>query len=167
MSLKSFDKFCERMIMGEPVDRREVYDERQNQMRTKLTVEALWVYIALSAVAVVINEEFTWTSSLLSLMALCGAIAFLWWTIRCAAKDCIFGIKGFGVISNAWVLLAESVLFICLSVFGKDELFISEDGLVGSRLLITIGFAILIIASLIVIVMNKKRKIAEPTDMDK
>ncbi len=32
MSLKSFDKFCEKIIMGEPdpIYRKEIFDERQN-----------------------------------------------------------------------------------------------------------------------------------------
>ena len=44
MSLKSFDKFCERMILAEPGSEKEIYDERQKQIRTQLTVEALTVF---------------------------------------------------------------------------------------------------------------------------
>ncbi len=158
MSLKSFDKFCERMIMGEPVDRREVYDERQNQMRTKLIVEALWVYVGISGIAVLINDSVTCFASVLSLLAVCASVAFLWWTIRCAAKDCIFGIKGIGTVSGAWVLLIEAVAFILMYVVDNDEPFIDEKGLVGSRLMLGIGLFVLMISSLIVIVISIRRK---------
>lgn len=56
MSLKSFDKFCERMILAEPGSEKEIYDERQKQIRTQLTVEALTVFGAMSMLAVMINE---------------------------------------------------------------------------------------------------------------
>ncbi len=158
MSLKSFDRFCERMIMGEPVDRREVYDERQNQMRTKLTVEALWVYVAVSGIATMINDSVTWCASAVALLAVCASVSFLWWTIRCAAKDCIFGIKGIGTVSGAWVLLVEAVAFILMYVVDNDEPFINEKGLVSSRLMLAIGLFVLMISSLIVIVISIKRK---------
>lgn len=41
MSMKSFDKFCERIILAEPGSQKEIFDERQRQQRTQLTVEAL------------------------------------------------------------------------------------------------------------------------------
>lgn len=158
MSLKSFDKFCERMIMGEPVDRKEVFDERQNQLRTKLIVEALWVYVGISGVATLINESVTCFASAVSLLAVCASVAFLWWTIRCAVKDCIFGIKGIGAVSGAWVLLVEAVAFILMYVVDNDEPFIGENGLVGSRLMLGIGLVVLMVSSLIVIVISIKRK---------
>ncbi len=158
MSLKSFDKFCERMIMGEPVDRKEVFDERQNQMRTKLIVEALWVYVGISGIAVLINESAVWCVSEVSLLAVCASVAFLWWTIRCAAKDCIFGIKGIGTVSGAWVLLSEAFAFIMMYVVDNDEPFIGENGLVSSRLMLGIGLLVLMVSSLIVIVISIKRK---------
>ncbi len=158
MSLKSFDKFCERMIMGDPVDRKEVYDERQNQLRTRLTVEALWVYVGISGIAVMINESVTWCESVVSLLAVCASIAFLWWTIRCAAKDCMFGIKGIGAVSGAWVLLVEAVAFILMYVVDNDRPFINECGLVSSRLMLAIGLMVLMVSSLVVIVISIKRK---------
>lgn len=158
MSLKSFDKFCERMIMAEPQDQKEVFDERQNQLRTKLTVEALWVYVGVSGLAVLINENAAWCDSVFSLLAVCAAAAFLWWTIRCAAKDCIFGIKGIGAVSGAWVLLIEAVAFTLMYVVDSDKPFIDENGLVGERPLLGVGFVMLMISSLIVIVISVKRK---------
>jgi len=158
MSLKSFDKFCERMILSEPQSQKEVFDERQNQLRTKLTVESLWVYVGVSGLVVLINEIAAWCSSVFSLLAVCAAVAFLWWTIRCAAKDCIFGIKGIGVVSGAWVLLVEAVAFMLMYVVDNDKPFVDENGLVGERPLLGIGFLILMISSLIVIVISVKRK---------
>ena len=158
MSLKSFDKFCERMIMNEPVDRKEVFDERQNQLRSELTVEALWVYVGVSGIAAMINESVACFASVVSLLAVCASVAFLWWTIRCAAKDCMFGIKGIGAVSGAWVLLLEAFAFIMMYVVDNDEPFIDENGLVGSRLMLGIGLLVLMISSLIVIVISIKRK---------
>ena len=56
MSMKSFDKFCEKMILGEPGSEKEIYDERQTQLRTHILVQSLVIYAIASALCVVLNE---------------------------------------------------------------------------------------------------------------
>lgn len=34
MSLKSFDDFCAKIVNNDPIEQKEVYDERQNMIRT-------------------------------------------------------------------------------------------------------------------------------------
>jgi len=63
MSMKSFDKFCERIILAEPGSQKEIFDERQRQQRTQLTVEALLIYCAASALCVLLNEDFGFLES--------------------------------------------------------------------------------------------------------
>lgn len=56
MSMKSFDKFCEKMILGEPGSEKEIFDERQKQLRTHILVQSLVIYAIASALCVVLNE---------------------------------------------------------------------------------------------------------------
>lgn len=95
MSLKSFDKMCENMILGKTGSEKEIYDERQNQVRTKLTIEALLVYI----VSVLVNSFvmeliYQWCESYCAPMILLGMVCYLYWIIRNAAKGSLFGVKG-------------------------------------------------------------------------
>ncbi len=94
MSLKTFDKFCEDIIMGNKQEK-AIYDERQNQVQTKLLVEALLVYIA----AVFVNTLFMdfiyrWCDSYFAPMVLLAGIVYLYWIIRSAAKGCLVGVNG-------------------------------------------------------------------------
>ena len=94
MSMKSFDKFCERIILAEPGSQKEIFDERQRQQRTQLTVEALLIYCAAAALCVLMNEVFGFLESSFSGMVFIAAAAFLWWNIRALVKGCLFGVSG-------------------------------------------------------------------------
>lgn len=56
MSMKSFDKFCERMITAEPGSEKEIFDERQNVMRMRLAIEALLICVGLIFINSIIAE---------------------------------------------------------------------------------------------------------------
>lgn len=76
MSMKSFDKFCERIILAEPGSQKEIFDERQRQQRTQLTVEALLIYCAAAALCVLMNEVFGFLESSFSGMVFIAAARF-------------------------------------------------------------------------------------------
>lgn len=44
MSMKSFDKLCRDILIGDPYAEREIFDERQKLFRLKLSVEALLIF---------------------------------------------------------------------------------------------------------------------------
>ncbi len=115
MSLKSFDKFCEKMILAEPGSEKEVYDERQKLIQKQLTLEALVVYGAMSMLAVLFNEiAYTWCEGCFPVMVLCAALAYGWWVIRNAVKGSLFGVSGKSVKYTAIIILIEvPVLILC------------------------------------------------------
>lgn len=57
MSLKSFDKFCERMILAEPGSQKEIFDERQKIVRSRITIEALLIFGCSAILNCMIMEE--------------------------------------------------------------------------------------------------------------
>ena len=158
MSLESFDKFCEKMILGEPGSEKEVFDERQNQIRARMTTEALAVGFALSGLLVLSNELFGWCSEMFLLMGLGAALCYLWWVIRNAAKGSLFGVKGSGTFWTAVIMVIES--FYCLlTVWGEDGAFpLTEQGQVSGKLLALIIAVVLIVSSIVVFVLVAKRK---------
>lgn len=164
MSLESFDKFCEKMILGEPGSEKEVFDERQNQIRAKLTTEALWVCLYLSALLVLSNELFAWCGGMFVLILLAGAIGYLWWVIRNAVKGSLFGVKGTGTFWTAVIMVFES--FYCLlMLWGEDGAFpLTEQGQVSGNLLALIIAVVLMVSSIVVFVLTAKRKKQSSTE---
>lgn len=160
MSLKSFDKMCERMIMGEPASEKEIYDERQNQIRTRLTVEALWVYIALSGILALTCDAVMWCESVISLMAFSAAVSYLWWVIRNMAKGSLFGVKGNTTVVTAAVMICQGILHVLMNLDEPKEgsSLIVNDGVITDNIVVLVSLAILIITGIVVLSASAARR---------
>lgn len=95
MSLKSFDKFCEDLILKEPGSEKIILDERQKQMRSRIVTETLVIFSGLAFINCFVMDMFyqwaeTYAMPLLVFMLLCAC----YYNIRCAAKGCLVGING-------------------------------------------------------------------------
>lgn len=135
MSLKSFDKFCEKMILGEPGSEKEIFDERQNVMRSRLAIEALLIYMGLTLVNSMVTELFwQWAESMTTVTLLFMVICLLWWEIRCAVKGCMLAVSGrFAQKSSAVMVIVIGVLNGLRYVFdiGEEDYFITNGKLSG------------------------------------
>ncbi len=110
MSLKSFDKFCEKLILAESGSEKAIFDERQKIIRSRLTIEALLIYACITLInTVFMDTVYQWAERHFSAMLLIMNVCLFYWLIRCAAKDCIIAANG----SNA--LKASSIMIICIS----------------------------------------------------
>lgn len=164
MSLKSFDKFCEKMITGKSDNNddiystKEIYDERQNQIRSKLTIEALVVALALSAAIVLLNDMSGWFESSFAAIAMCGAIAFLWYVIRNAAKGTLCGVKGNGVMYTGVIIALECLVYLLITLDDIGESGVIVEGRVSDQLLMLISLGIMLISAIIVLIIASKNK---------
>lgn len=113
MSMKSFDKFCERIIMGEPMQEKAVFDERQKVVRLRNGVIALGTYSGLTFLNTLLMEcGLKWCESAFSpfvlFVPICGALFY----ILCAVKGALFDVKGTRAMKyTATLMCAYSVLF--------------------------------------------------------
>lgn len=166
MSLKSFDKFCERMILAEPGNEKEVYDERQKQIRTQLTVEALTVFGAMSMLAVMINEtDLQWCEGCFPVMVLCAAISYGWWVIRNAVKGSLFGISGKGVKYAAIITLVYSPIYeILILPDNLGTLSFIENGMLTTETLVMFSLLLMIVFAIITLVLYSRKKRSEAAD---
>ncbi len=167
MSLKSFDKFCENMILSESGSQKEVFDERQNQVRSSLFIEALFICFFMSLILVGLNEtSLQWCEECFPLMILSFAVSYLWNVIRCAVKGCLFGVKGSGTIAAAFV--AALMGFNLLITYSPDweESFIINNGLVTSSFVMLISALIMFVSFIVVLVMNIRRKKKQASDCE-
>ena len=131
MSLKSFDKFCESLIMGEPKSQKEIFDERQKIVRSRITIEALLIFGCSTIVNCIIMEEcYKWAESQLAAMALLMAVCLLYWQVRCAAKGCMIGTNGKypQTATGIYIIFMGGVgLLRFIDKFGEPD-FIIKDG---------------------------------------
>lgn len=77
MSLKSFDKFCENIILGEPSSpkQKQIFDERQNILRSRLITEALIIFAVRSALnTMVMDAGPMWCEGFFAPMVLSAAL---------------------------------------------------------------------------------------------
>lgn len=166
MSLKSFDKFCERMILGEPGSEKEIFDERQKQIRTHLTVEALTVFGAISLLAVAINETcFQWCEGCFPVMVLCAALSYGWWVIRNAVKGSLFGVSGKGVKYTALLMIIYSPIYEILIL--PDELSdfsVIRDGKLTTQAVVMVSLLLMLVFAVITLVIYSRKKRSESAE---
>ncbi len=165
MSMKSFDKFCENLILGKSGSEKEIYDERQKIARMHLTVEALAVYVVLSVLTLVIHDEFvSLCESSFFILALCGAAAYLWWVIRCVYKECLFGVSGKKVIDTATFLMFYVPVMLIIELLPDSDEFtlMTESGL-SDELSLIICDVLLVVSCIITFAAYKKYR-RKPSD---
>ena len=139
MSLKSFDKFCENMIKGEPVDNKEIFDERQKMVRSRLAMEAMTVYVCLSLLASMSYEFiYQWAESItIAFMTLGAAVSMMiiggWNTFMygsggfdfdgsfCAAKDGMLTNDFLAVMTFAIIAVLGIIIFVKISRLKKSD----------------------------------------------
>lgn len=151
MSLKSFDDFCAKMISGESVQEKEIFDERQKLVRSQLTIRALWAFVIAASVNILVMEcGPQWCESTVLSTAMFGAAAYLYWVIANARRDTLFGI-GNSSSFTAGAFFADGLL-IPLAFINRGEGnnaagFLFRNGMVSENLLAIIGGVLLIIAA--------------------
>ncbi len=161
MSLKSFDKFCEDMILGKGGSEKEIFDERQNQMRTKLTIEALVVYIASVLINSFIMELlYQWCESFCLPMVLFAAICYIYWIVRNAAKGSLFGVKGtHSAKYTAFILMLESFLFAFKYIFPileNEQGYFFSEGKATNDFICAIIFVVVFVSGIMIIILAKR-----------
>lgn len=163
MSMKSFDKFCEKIILSEPGSEREIFDERQKQMRTQLLVQALTIYAVASAACVMLNEDIGFLESSLSGMVFIASAAYLWWVILAAVKGCLFGVSGKQVIYNAIFDIALIPVIIVMIMPEDDEppFTFVRNGVLTTHGMLIAAYALFIVSSIVIVALNIRKKHAE------
>lgn len=169
MSMKSFDKFCERMITAEPGSEKEIFDERQSVMRMRLAIEALLICVGLIFVNGVISEmiiERQWAEYMSAVNLLFVVLCVLWWIIRCAAKGCLVAVSGRTAQKTSAVM---SVLIGALNgvqyafKIGSED-FLIKDGRLSVEFVVLLCFALMIVCGVFLftaIRREEKREEAE------
>jgi len=169
MSLKSFDKFCEKMIMGEPeIQQKALYDERQNQVRTKLIIEALLIGIGTAALNTLLMDlGVRWCESYITPMAFIAAIVYLYFIIRCTSKGVLFGVNGTKPQRyTAGMVIGMGSVYLPLFIMNDERRFFTEEGWLSDDVIISVAYVIYIVCGITVMVLAHKFDKAKKADED-
>ncbi|MCM1165225.1 MAG: hypothetical protein NC299_06375 [Lachnospiraceae bacterium] len=162
MSMKSFDKFCEKMILAEPSSQKEIFDERQNVMRSRLAIEALLIYVGLTVVNSMVMEIFyQWAESWMTVMMLFMVICLAWWSVRCAVKGCLLPVSGREAQKySAVISIFVGALNMLRYIFniGEEDYFVKNGRLTGD-FVFALSFLLLICVGIFILcVMRREEK---------
>ena len=161
MSLKSFDKFCEDLILTEPGSQKIVYDERQKIVQMKLGIETLIIFAAAAVLNCLIMDMFyqyaeSYTMPIVLIMLFCA----FYYNFRCAAKDCLVGINGErGLRMSSYSCIFMGVV-MSLQYISKEEHSITVNGQLSDDFvfLITTVTAVAYGVTMLILVSRAQKK---------
>lgn len=163
MSIKSFDKFCEKMVNNEPLNEKAIFDERQNQLRRQYTNEALYIFGGSTFVNTLIMEfGLQWSESYAMPMAVFAVLSYLYWVIRNAVKGTLFGVNGTSVVSSTGFICTVMGACYFLIIFPQSgvnlDTFFINNGMVGEKFLLAIANALYFGVGIAVLIATHKYK---------
>lgn len=167
MSMKSFDKFCERLITGEPIPQKEIFDERQSVLRTKSAVAALTCFGALSTANTMLMEcGLKWSESYFGPITIFLAVSYLVFLINSARRGALFGVNGTAKATMTAILfIVQGGLFILINIDDEEPFCVIKDGMVSEIFLMILFFVMVIACGIITIILahkfNKSRESEE------
>lgn len=153
MSLKSFDDFCAKMINGELVQQKDIFDERQTLVRSRITIRALWIFIFTACLNILIMEcGLQWCESYVLSTAIFGAAANLYWVIDNARCGTLFGINGTASATTQAAMFFGDALLIPLILNNEEadlSSFFFHNNMISEYFAVIIAGVLLIISSAI------------------
>ena len=166
MSLKSFDDFCAKVINGDPVDTKDVFDKRQSVLRTRITMEAMRLFIILTCLNMVIMEAGpAWCESIVAPTGVFYMIAYIYWLIKNSLKSSLFGLKGTISLTNQAIIVFSLGIIMPFFIAGEREdffeCFFIRNGMVSENVILMLFCVLCIISEITVVVLarryNKRR----------
>jgi len=159
MSLKSFDDFCAKIVNGEPIPQKDVFDERQTVVRSRITIRALWAFVITSGINLLIMEcRPQWCESWVLSTAIFGAAAYLYWVAANARRGSLFGVNGTATLSSQIGFLFGDGIILPLALFNNHdsddvlEHFFIRNGMVSEYFAAALGCALLLTSGIVMAV---------------
>ena len=123
MSLRSFDKFCEDLILKEPGSEKIIYDERQKLVQMKLGIETLVIFGAAAVLNCFVMDMFYQYAESYSMpIVLMLLLTACYYNFRCAVKGCLIGINGVRSLKySSFTSICMGVLLLVQYTFSENE----------------------------------------------
>lgn len=145
MSLKSFDDFCAKIVNNDPIQQKEVFDERQKLVRSQLTIRALWAFVIAASFNILVMEcGPQWCESWVLSTAMIGAAAYLYWVIANARHSTLIGVSGTSAVTQSIMFFIDGLMIPLVFIKNGNEEdsmtnFFFSNGMVSENLLAIIA----------------------------
>ncbi len=157
MSMKSFDKFCERLITAGTGSQKEILDERQKIARLRTSCETLAIFSTLMLVNLMFMEKlFCWCESYSAASAVFVVLGLLEWIIMNIRRGSLFGVNGTGNMVVTGVLLILYAVMFAANLSG-GEFAVVRGGMLTKEFIIACSGGILLACAVIILVSAKKQ----------
>lgn len=174
MSLKSFDDFCAKIINNDPtIPQKAIFDERQTLVRSQITTRALWAFVIMSGINLLIMEcGPQWCESWVLSTALFGAIAYLYWVCANVRRGSLFGVNGTATVaSQVGFLFGDSIFIPILILSDKEpndviENFFIRNGMVSDYFMIVLNGILLLTSGIVMAVCIADQRKKEKADKE-
>ncbi len=155
MSLKSFDKFCEKLILAEPSSAKEIFDERQKLIREHITFNSVLLFAGLSATnTLMMDWGLQWCGMYFAPMILFYVISYIYWIIANALKGSLFGVGGTKFVkSNAFIMIFISALNLLSKAVDMEDFSVLKGGMLSVEFIGVIAFTLLLAAGIAAFVL--------------
>lgn len=171
MSLKSFDKFCENLILSEPESQKEIIDERQKMVRSKALTEALLIYAGGSFVnTVIMDRAYQWCDNFFAPMVILAAICYIYWILRSYFSGALFGVNGtFSAKISSVLVIVQGFFWGTRAIFDllEGEAVCVNDGMLTAELVCSVSFVLFLASAVAVLIFAKKTEKAERNGEEK
>ncbi len=164
MSLKSFDKFCEDLILKEPESNKIILDERQKIQRSRILTETLIIFSGLAFVnCLIMDLAYQWAETYAAPLLVFMFICACYYNIRCAAMGCLVGINGerSAKFSAGYCIFMGIMMSIKFAFSGEEQRALFADGRLTDNFCFLLGWILAIacgILTLIFIKASRKEK---------
>ena len=169
MSLKSFDKFCEKLILTEPGSEAEILDERQKMIRSQIIGETLIIFSFAEMLNCIIMDYFyKWAESYSPPLLLIFMLCLIYYIIRNAAKGSFVGVNGnFARKVTSVTIILMAVLNLIRNAFDLlDEGSVVINGTLSDDFLFAVSFALLAVCGVISLIVLKRIDSADSAKTD-
>lgn len=158
MSLKSSDNFREQTIPANSGGEyeKQIFDERQKIIRSRLSIEALLIYVCVALLnSLFMDTVYAWSETHTSTMTFILAVCAVYYTIKLYSKGCLFGTSGIKSRKVTAVMLivigALNLIRFIADIF-KGRFVLQIDGRISDEFLFMMAFVILLINGIITLI---------------
>lgn len=163
MSLKSFDDFCAKMVNNEPLNPKEILDERQKAVRSRITFIAVLMFGGLSvANTVIMDAGLKWCEMFSAPMMWFFIASYIYWLIANAASGSLFGVEGtLYAKRNGWMMIFISVIDGLTIALDNRGITVAQNGMLTVKFMLAVFLVLSLSSGIITLLLvhryNKKQ----------
>lgn len=166
MSLKSFDDFCAKMVNNEPLSQKEILDERQKAVRSRITFIAVLIFGCLSVVnTVIMDAGLKWCEMFSAPMMWFFIASYIYWLIANALSGSLFGVEGtLYAKKNGWLMIFISGIDGLTIAFDNKGITIAKNGMLTVKFMLVVFLVLSLLSGIITLLLAHRYN--KPKDED-